>query len=115
MSNARPWDTGRRLVIDLDGVICFTDGEEYEQARPNFAVIERIRELYAAGWRIIIDTARGSGSGIDWSSVVEGQLAAWDVPYHGIRCGEKPWATLYVDDRAIRPDEFLAGVEAPIR
>ena len=37
-------------------------------------------------------------------------LKKWDIPYDEIYFG-KPWPGkrgLYVDDRAVRPDEFLA-------
>ena len=43
-------------------------------------------------------------------------LEKWDIPYDEILFG-KPWPRhkgLYIDDRAIRPDEFLSMSETEI-
>ena len=71
-------------------------------ARPLLPMIERVRDLFAAGHSIVIMTARGSETGLDWRPVTEAQLEAWGVPYERLVTG-KPAADVYVDDRAAAP------------
>ena len=66
--------------------------------------IEMINALYRAGHRIILFTARGSMTGIDWSEITQQQLADWQVLHHDLKFG-KPAADFYIDDRMIALDE----------
>jgi N-acetylneuraminate synthase len=94
-----------RYVFDLDGTIC-TQERDYAEARPNWPVIERMRQLRAEGHLIAVQTARGSGTGIEWRPVTEEQLERWGVPYDALYFG-KPGAEAYVDDRAMHPASLL--------
>lgn len=87
-------------VFDMDGTLCHTVGENYAGAVPRKRVIARLNRLHARGVRIVIDTARGSGSGIDWTELTERQLQQWGVRYDALRCGVKIPADKYVDDRS---------------
>lgn len=99
-------DVERILCFDIDGVIAMkTPGNDYRKARPCTEVVARIRRLYDAGYRIILFTARGSMTGLDWREVTEAQMKAWSVPYHELHFG-KPAAKFYIDDRALREDEL---------
>lgn len=108
----------KRLVFDLDGVLTLDDpARPYADREPNRAVIEKLIEYKAQGFEIIICTARnmrtfGGQIGkinaetlpgiIDW-------LRRHEVPFDEIHVG-KPWCGtegFYVDDRAVRPSEFL--------
>lgn len=108
----------KRLVMDLDGTITREDASVgYSDKEPDMAVVERIREYKNNGFDIIICSARnmrtyGNSVGkitahtlpviIEW-------LNRHDIPYDEIHIG-KPWCGtegFYVDDRAIRPSEFL--------
>ncbi len=108
----------KRLVFDLDGVLTIDDPDRsYADREPNLAVIEKLREYRAQGFEIAIFTARnmrtfGGQIGkinantlptvIDW-------LRRHDIPFDEIHVG-KPWCGdegFYVDDRAVRPREFL--------
>lgn len=95
-----------RLVVDLDGTLCRTDGEDYGGAEPIEDRIKKLRAL-ADKHEIIISTARGSGSGEDHWQLTARQLSEWQVPYDELRVGERAWADLYIDDRAKRPEEFF--------
>lgn len=99
-----------RYVFDLDGTIC-TQERNYAAARPRPAMVQRVRDLHAAGHTIIFATARGSETGIDWRATTEAQLAAWAVPYDRLEFG-KPAGDIYVDDRALNARDALpsAGV-----
>lgn len=86
--------------FDLDGTLCYTNGMDYLSATPNWRMIERVNRLYDGGNRIVIDTARGSGTGDDWTHRTEQQIQSWGLQYHELRCGVKFPADVYVDDRA---------------
>ena len=42
--------------FDLDGTLCHTDGNNYNDSTPKKKRIERVNELYEEGNTIIIDT-----------------------------------------------------------
>jgi len=39
-----------------------------------------VKRLAGAGHRIVIHTARGTATGIDWDDLTRGQLKRWGVP-----------------------------------
>lgn len=111
--------TMKRLVFDLDGTLALDEPDRpYAERRPNTDLVARLREYRAQGFEIIICSARNMRTHqnsvgkinaltlpviLDW-------LARHDIPYDEIHVG-KPWCGtegFYVDDRAIRPSEFLA-------
>lgn len=98
-------------MFDLDGTLCWTEGEEYGTASPNPVAIRKLNELAEEGHRIVINTARGSGSGEDWHERTERQLEQWGVMYDELRVGEKPPGDIYVDDRAINSETWLEGAQ----
>jgi len=98
--------TGKTFVCDIDGVIAtLVADNHYEKANPQNDVIDVINRLYDAGNHIILFTARGSMTGIDWSAVTSRQLSAWGVRHHELRFG-KPAADYYIDDRFISLTEL---------
>ena len=109
----------KRLVLDLDGTITRDDpARGYADKEPDDEVVARIREYKALGFTIVVNTARSMRSFdnsvglitahtlpviIDW-------LKAHDIPYDELHVG-KPWCGtegFYVDDKAIRPREFVS-------
>lgn len=103
----------RTFCIDIDGVIAtITENNNYNIAMPIRLIIDSINALYEQGNHIILFTARGSATGIDWSEVTRSQLHVWGVKYHELRFG-KPAADYYVDDRLIDIGTLVAlGREA---
>jgi CMP-N-acetylneuraminic acid synthetase len=96
----------RTLCIDIDGVLATTmPPDRYHDAEPVHDVITSVNSLFDAGHEIVLFTARGSATGIDWHEVTERQMRDWGVRYHRLVFG-KPAADYYVDDRALLPDEF---------
>lgn len=107
------------IVVDIDGTICPVKGsdEEYDGLRPHNEILAKLREYRASGYYIILYTSRnmrtyGGNMGLIMANTAK-SLFTWldrhEVPYDEIHFG-KPWASrvgFYVDDRAIRPDEFL--------
>ena len=96
--------------FDIDGTICtFTDGD-YEKAIPFKEVIKKINGLYDSGYKVVFYTGRGSTTGINWYDFTSRQLKDWGVKYHELYLG-KPYADLYIDDRAVNTAEWLAKCE----
>lgn len=95
------------FCFDLDGTLCETVGEDYAHARPIQAAIGHVNRLFVLGHTIVIDTARGSGTGIDWYQTTALQLERWGVRYHKLRCGVKIAADVYIDDRSLVPSKFF--------
>ena len=89
-----------RYVVDIDGNLCKTEGLSYESATPLWGNIAKVRAVKAAGHEVVLFTARGTVTGIDWRPVTERQMQMWNVPYDELLFG-KPWADVYVDDKAV--------------
>ena len=109
----------KRLVFDLDGTITHDDASvPYAERRPNLAVVEKLRAYRDQGFQIVICSARnmrtyaGDIGKINANTlpVILDWLTRHQVPYDEVHVG-KPWCGtegFYVDDKAIRPSEFLA-------
>ena len=94
----------KKLVycFDLDGTLCTqTESGKYSDALPYQNAINAVNSLYDDGHKIIIDTARGSSSKIDWFDLTKDQLKTWGLKYHILRVGQKLHADIFVDDKAI--------------
>lgn len=92
---------GKRFVFDIDGVIAKLEPtNNYELSKPNIPMIEVVNKLYEMGNEIILFTARGYVTGIDWTEVTKSQLSKWGVKFHELHFG-KPNADYYIDDKFI--------------
>lgn len=101
---------GNRFVFDIDGVIAIKREDlDYAQAGPNERMIEIVNKLHDWGNEIILFTARGYVTGIDWYETTRKQMELWGVKYDELHMG-KPNADYYVDDHmldlAFLYDEF---------
>ncbi len=106
----------KRWCFDLDGTLCTEDGQgNYPLAEPIEEAIQFVRDRKAAGDYIIIDTARGTMTCLDWNALSHWQLQRWDVPYDELHCGRKPFADVYVDDRSCSPDVMAGNYSGPPR
>lgn len=115
----------KRIVIDLDETISIrpTNGN-YENAVPKLDVIEKLRLYKNLGYKICVFTARnmrtynGNLGLINKHTlpVIHQWLDEHRVPFDEILIG-KPWCGeggFYVDDRAVRPSEFITLTETEI-
>ncbi len=109
----------KRFVFDIDGVITLPGGgRDYDKAQPDMEMIRLINALYDAGHEIILNTARGYVTGIDWRPVTEEQFAKWGLKYHELHFA-KPNADYYIDDKMLDPEtlkqllELGDGVSGP--
>lgn len=97
------------LIIDIDGTIC-TQEEDYCQAQPIQKVIDKVNKKYEEGYEIILFTARGTKTKIDWTSITIHQLERWGVKYHDLIFG-KPAGLQYIDDKGINVYQWAADIE----
>lgn len=115
----------KRLIMDLDNTITLTENGDYCNARPIVEVIEKLREYKEKGFEIIISSSRNMRTyegnvgkiNVNTLPVIMDWLDRHNVPYDEIYVG-KPWCGhdgFYVDDRAIRPDEFASMSYEDIR
>lgn len=91
--------------FDIDGTLCTNTHGEYETAQPIPEMVAEINALHEEGHRILLFTARGTTTGIDWRELTAAQLDAWGVRYDELILG-KPQADVYVDDRGVSTDEW---------
>lgn len=108
------------LVIDIDHTLCIPNDsekstfEKYAKAKPITDVIDALHKARSKGYRIVLFTARrmvthnGDINRVieDVGDITINWLKEHDVPYDEIQFG-KPYAVYYVDDKAMRPDEFV--------
>ena len=107
----------KRLIMDLDNTITIDSDLPYPERQPNADVISTLREYHNLGFTIVINTSRnmrtydGNVGLINANTlpVILEWLEKHDVPYDEIYTG-KPWCGnegFYVDDKSIRPNEFV--------
>jgi capsule biosynthesis phosphatase len=107
----------KRLIIDLDDTICSTLKGDYENSKPNQLVIDKIRKYKNEGFEIVIHSSRnmrtyeGNVGKINIHTLpnIINWLNKNNVPFDEIMIG-KPWCGFdgfYVDDKSIRPSEFI--------
>lgn len=107
------------FIFDIDGTICPIKGknEKYEDLVPFPDIVEKMRYYKSQGARIVLYTSRNMNSYNGNIGLINKHTAAilyvwlekWRIPYDEIVYG-KVWPGhkgFYVDDRTIRPDEFL--------
>ena len=106
-----------KYCFDLDGTICDTPLRPsdlkpgYLEATPFPFMVGEVNRLYDEGHKIIIMTARGRGSGIDWTHLTKKQLDMWGVKYHELEpMFHKPTADIFIDDKGINVEEWKKTV-----
>ena len=102
-----------RYCFDIDGTICNTPcnpdghGMRYEESTPFPDMVDKINQLYDDGHYIILMTARGRGSGKDWTELTTKQVQDWGLKFHEIEpMFHKPNADIFVDDKGINVEEW---------
>lgn len=111
--------SGYSFVFDIDGTICPIKRKEerYEDLIPCSDILQQMNYYHENGAKIILFTSRnmnsyGGNLGLinkNTAKILLDWLDKWKIPYDEILYG-KPWPGhkgFYVDDRSVRPDEFL--------
>lgn len=107
------------LIFDVDGTLCPIKKQEerYEDLIPYAAMVDKIRLYHERGAKIVLFTSRNMKSyggnlgkiNVHTARTLLAWLEKWNIPFDEILYG-KPWPGnngFYIDDRTIRPDEFL--------
>lgn len=108
----------KRLVLDVDDTVSFTTSGDYKNASLNQEIVDVIKHYKSHGFEIVFNTARnmrtykGNVGKINANTlpIIIDWLEKNGIPYDEIYTG-KPWCGFegfYVDDKAIRPREFIA-------
>ncbi|EAH9285305.1 HAD-IIIC family phosphatase [Campylobacter upsaliensis] len=108
----------KNLIVDLDGTLTLDEKNiPYENKKPNLALIKQLQKYQKIGFKITIFTSRSMRS---FNNDIEKikthtypKILQWlhkhQVPFDELIVG-KAWCGdegFYVDDRAIRPSEFV--------
>lgn len=93
--------------FDLDGTLCTNTNGNYIEAKPIEDRILFVNKLYEQKNKIIIDTARGSTTKIDWYDLTKNQLNSWGLKYHVLRVGVKLNYDILIDDKCINDKLFF--------
>lgn len=110
----------KRVVIDVDGTLASVkaDGQDYADLEPNAEILGTLTRYREEGFYIVVYSSRNmrtyqNNIGLLQANTLP-KLINWlnkhGVPYDEVHVG-KPWcgfAGFYVDDKAIRPDEFAS-------
>lgn len=107
------------LVFDVDGTLCEKkrENEEYNDIQPIKAMVEKLKYYEQQGHYIILYTSRQMRTykgnlgkiNANTAKTLFDWLEKHSIPYDEIHFG-KPWCGhngVYIDDRAIRPREFI--------
>jgi capsule biosynthesis phosphatase len=107
------------IVVDIDNTLTLPKGESenYSNIKASIQFKTKLDEFKSMGYWIILYTSRNMRTyngniGLimkNTAPVLIDWLAANEIPYDEIHFG-KPWCGdngFYIDDRAIRPREFL--------
>ena len=107
------------FVFAIDGTLCpiKKKDEKYEDLIPFSDMVEKLKYYKENGAKIVLYTSRNMNSyngniGLinkNTAVVLTAWLNKWKIPYDEIVYG-KVWPGhkgFYVDDRSVRPDEFL--------
>lgn len=94
------------FCFDIDGVLFTNENGDYTKAQPKKEAIEKVNKLYGEGHKIILHTARGTTTGIDWRDRTARQLWDWGVNYDELIMG-KPEADVFIDDKAINVKDWV--------
>ena len=96
-----------RYCFDIDGTIFYTpkdefDKPDYQNSTPIPFIIDEVNRLYDLGHFIILQTARGKSSGIDWTELTIQQLKKFNCKYHELfPMFTKPTADIFIDDKGM--------------
>jgi capsule biosynthesis phosphatase len=108
----------KKIIVDVDDTLTVNNSsKDYRNKLPRLDVIDKLNEYRKKGYEIIIYSARNmnifngdvSKILVHTLPVLTEWLEKYKVEYDGIIMG-KPWCGhdgFYIDDRAIRPDEFV--------
>ena len=107
------------LIFDIDGTLCpiKKKDEKYEDVIPDEEMVNKLKYYKNNNAKIVLFSSRNMKTyngnlgliNANTAVIMQEWLKKWEIPYDEILFG-KPWPGnrgFYIDDRAVRPDEFL--------
>jgi hypothetical protein len=91
------------ICVDLDGTLSQWEFRGWAEPKPIQPMIDYINSIYLKWWHIIIYTARNP----DRYRVTMAWLIKYWVYFHWIAMQMKPWASCYIDDKALNIKDIL--------
>ena len=98
-----------KYIVDIDGTIFNTEGNDYENSTPISERIAHINYLFDQGHEIHYWTARGSTSKVDHLPLTIKQLKQWGCKYTTANVG-KPVYDIWIDDKAQNDKSYFDNV-----
>ena len=108
-------DYDKLIIVDFDDTLCLHQGEDKSnimEGLPNKPLIDKLNELCERGYRIEVFTARGHISctnreeaELTFKSTIIRWLIKHECHFDHISFN-KPYGIMYIDDKAVRPDEL---------
>jgi hydroxymethylpyrimidine pyrophosphatase-like HAD family hydrolase len=102
----------KTIIVDFDDTLCIYENNDKDccKGRPNTELISKLNDLHSKGYTIEVFTSRGYFSASSRKHAREKYLKKMedflkDLKYDLISF-EKPLGIVYIDDKAIRPDEL---------
>jgi len=108
----------KRIILDLDNTLTLgNDSVPYDDLKPNVEMVNQLNVYKDKGFEIIIYTSRNMNTYKNSIGKINANtlpnIISWlnknNIHFDEVYIG-KPWCGdegFYVDDKAIRPDEFI--------
>ena len=115
----------KKLIVDIDKTICTTVDGDYANSQVKTEVLNKLLEYKENGFEIILFTSRNMKThknnigkiNLYTIPIIVNWLEKYNIPCDELHVG-KPWCGydgFYIDDKAIRPDEFTNLTYAEIK
>ena len=107
----------KKLIVDIDNTICITINGDYENSKVNNDLVLKLKEYQNNGFEIILFTSRNMRTfnnnvgkiNFHTIPIIVDWLKKNKIPCDELHVG-KPWCGFdgfYIDDKSIRPSEFV--------
>lgn len=103
------------IIVDFDDTLCLHpkhDKTKIDDGQPNIPLINKLNELYDLGYMVHIYTARGHYSAANrpdadkkYRKIITDWLHKYNVKHDRLDFN-KPLGIIYIDDKAVRPNEL---------
>ncbi len=116
----------KKIIVDVDDTLTVHGSSgDYSEKEPRLEVIKKLNLFREMGYEIILYSARNMRTyngdiakiNINTLPVLVQWLEKYNIGYDGLIMG-KPWCGeegFYIDDKTIRPDEFIRMSETEIQ
>lgn len=105
------------VIVDFDDTLAITLNRDWENAKPNQPLIDKLVQLKGSGWTVHVVTARGQlsckgdsdAADKKYRTQIEKWLDTHGVPYDSLSF-QKKLGAYYIDDKGITPEDFIERV-----